>query len=74
MYGTYSPPSDCDDEDSNSEDSFFLSSREDEDEEASIETPVTPGTPVGPTESDRGPYGNLSPRAIIWIVLPMLLG
>jgi hypothetical protein len=63
-------PSDTDDDDSSSENSSLLPRREDE--ETSIGSPVTPVTPVGPT--DRGAYGNLSPRAILWIVLPMLLG
>lgn len=69
VYGIYPSPSESD-YDSSSENSSFLSSREDE--EASIETPVTPGTPVGP--ADLGSYGNLNPKAILWIVLPMLLG
>ncbi|ROW07674.1 hypothetical protein VMCG_03348 [Cytospora schulzeri] len=66
VYGVYPSPSDTDDYDSSSGNTSLLSPREDE--EASIETPVTP---VEPT--DKGSYGNLSPRAILWIVLPMLL-
>ncbi|ROV95903.1 hypothetical protein VSDG_05240 [Cytospora chrysosperma] len=65
-YGIFMSPSDTDDDDSSSENSSLLPRREDE--ESSIGSPVTP---VGPT--DKGAYGNLSPRAILWIVLPMLL-
>ncbi|KUI57106.1 Vacuolar membrane amino acid uptake transporter fnx2 [Cytospora mali] len=64
-YGINASPSDTD-YDSSSEDSSLLSRPEDE--ESSIEAPATPVKPA-----DRGPYANLSPKAILWIILPMLL-
>ena len=65
VYGIYSSPSDTDD--GTTEGSSLLSRSEDE--EASIETPITPAG--APSHDSHLP---LTSRAVVWIVLPMLLG
>ncbi|KAK7744070.1 hypothetical protein SLS53_003588 [Cytospora paraplurivora] len=70
-YGIYSPRHHDDTDDSGSSDdssdtSSLLPRREDE--ESSIEAPASPTKPTGPGEDEQ-----LSPKAILWIVLPMLL-